>query len=69
MQPEQMFPVPVSPGNPGLAPGVSWSGVRAHSIAQELEAARELRLHGLLADAQPVGDLGVAQAIDQARPL
>jgi len=38
---------------------------RAHPVAQELQAARELRLHSLLADAEPCGDLGVAQSVDQ----
>ncbi len=37
----------------------------ADPVAQELQTARQLRLHGLLADAEPVGDLGVAQAVDQ----
>ncbi len=39
--------------------------LRTHPVAKELEAASELRLHRLLADAEPVGDLGVAQLIDQ----
>jgi len=38
---------------------------RADPVAQGLQAASELRLHGLLRDAEPVGDLGVAQSIDQ----
>jgi len=39
--------------------------LRTHPVAKELEAASELRLHRLLADAEPVGDLGVAQLIDK----
>jgi len=38
---------------------------RAHAFAQELQAARELRLHGLLADPQALRDLGVAQSSDE----
>jgi hypothetical protein len=39
--------------------------VRADPVAEELQAASELRLHRLFADAEPFGDLGVAQLIDQ----
>jgi len=34
-------------------------------VAQELQAARELRLHGLLADPEALRDLGVAQFSDE----
>src|SRR5256886_647440 len=49
---------------PRLAPGVSAHG-RTDSVAQGLEAASVLCLSRFLADAEPVGDLGVAQLIDQ----